>query len=255
MCNTGNLETCYTNRQLLSKEIVEEKRNLNREKLEFDREKLEAEKEQIEMQLKRLDIYQAVCNARDSEKYYIDNVLPSIEDARQCMDTVYTLIDFARELVEECETQSSPNDYKKVSDGICNFTIFACDQALRELDSGRSSISSRAAESLKSLPRGLTTKERDEFVEMFYNLEDAENELRNLCEQMKSNVKHRSSFDELKELIKNIKKAAETFRDRIYSVPIEGSAANAIEGIKELEGEIKKLTANLCNSMKSNEIQ
>ncbi|PAV77517.1 hypothetical protein WR25_02544 isoform A [Diploscapter pachys] len=180
MCNTRDSETCYTNKQFLSKEIAEAKRNL-------EREKLLAQKAQVEMQLKLLDIYQATCNTKDTEQYYIDDVIPSVRNASYCIPDVEMIIESARELVDQCEYEFD-SDYKKVSDEICNFTMHACERALRDLDIGRHSITSRAVKSLMILSYGLTEERRKELLEALCNLEDAENELRELCKQIKSNV-------------------------------------------------------------------
>ncbi|PAV88006.1 hypothetical protein WR25_20265 [Diploscapter pachys] len=115
---------------------------------------------------------------------------------------------------------------------------------MRNLNIGRSSITSRAVGSLKVLSHGLTKEERDEFLKALYDLEDAEDELRKLCEQMKSNVKYRYSVDELKVLINDMGKAMKTFRFQIRAIPTEDSAA------KKLEDDIKQINAILGNPVK-----
>ncbi|PAV76925.1 hypothetical protein WR25_18743 isoform D [Diploscapter pachys] len=196
-------------KNLFKEEERNEKKQLELEKREIAREKLTAQKDQIEMQLKYLNFYQTMCKTKDAESYYTD-------------------------------------DYKKVPGKICNLTMSACEQALTNLDIGRCSTTSRAVESLKKLSHGLTKKEREDFLEALYDLEDAENKLRKLCEQMKNNVEYQSSFDELNELIKNIDNVAlEMLRKRIRAIPAEESVAKARERIEGLMAELGDINKNL----------
>ncbi|PAV76719.1 hypothetical protein WR25_22225, partial [Diploscapter pachys] len=217
------------------------------DKREFDRERLLTQKAQIEMQLKYLNIYQTMCTTRDAKQYYANNIVPSVQKAQECIRSAESVIREARKIVAEYEAQSPSKDYKKVPDQICNSTMAACEQAMRDLHIGRNSISARAMESLKMLSKHLTKEERKEFLEVFYELEDAENELRKLCERMQINVEYRSSFDELKELIDDINEAMENLCKRIRDVPTEESVDKVKYKIEELMIELGEINENLHN--------
>ncbi|PAV64055.1 hypothetical protein WR25_04958 [Diploscapter pachys] len=190
------------------------KNKLELTKQEIYREQLLVQKTQIDIQLKHLNVYRTMCNTKDSEKYYTD-------------------------------------DYNKVSEQTCNFTMSACEQAIGDLNIGRSSITSRAIGSLKSLSHGLAKREREEFLDALYNLEESEDQLRKLCEQVKSNVNYRYDIGELLGLIKNIEDAKKIFKEQIRYIPAEESVAKAKEQITILEKEVEDINQILFNPVKT----
>ncbi|PAV62257.1 hypothetical protein WR25_09361 [Diploscapter pachys] len=190
-------------------------------------------------------------DTRDAERRYRDNIIPLVRNAEQCVDDVKSVI---------------YNDYEEVPDQVCNSTIAACDRALKDLDIGCHS-SSRAVESFKSLSHGLTSNEQYEFSEALDNLKYAERKLQELCERMRYNVEHRSSFNELGRLIDDINEATEMLRyrigamgvfrnqieemetlcNRIEAIPAEERIAIERERITELTAELDKINTDLHN--------